>query len=70
MDADLLQSIEVAQEIFPFRRRGVLAQQIVEQLLDGKVKADPSKMSRNSWDDAAKRIREVIYGDEWYATLG
>ena len=47
MDADLLQSIEVAQEIFPFRRRVVLAQQIVEMLLHRQRQEGTKDMATN-----------------------
>ncbi len=37
--------------------------------LDGAIEADASKVSRNTWEDAARRIRDIVYGDDWYATL-
>ncbi|MCI0752671.1 glycosyltransferase family 4 protein [Teichococcus vastitatis] len=37
--------------------------------LDGERPADPTKVSRNSWADAALRIREVLYEGDWYRRL-
>jgi glycosyltransferase involved in cell wall biosynthesis len=41
----------------------------VEDWLAGKLKADPSRVSRSSWADAAERIGEVLYHNDWYHTL-
>jgi glycosyltransferase involved in cell wall biosynthesis len=41
----------------------------LQDWLAGKLTADPAKVSRNSWADAALRIREVLYDGDWYQTL-
>ena len=43
---------------------------LIEAWLSGERRADPALISRLSWADAAQRIHQVLYGDEWYATLG
>ncbi len=41
----------------------------VEDWLAGRRKTDPSKVSRTTWAEAARRINDVIYGGDWYSTL-
>lgn len=43
--------------------------QTVEDWLGGRLKTDPTKVSRTSWMQAARRIREIIYDGDWYMTL-
>ena len=48
MDSDLAQAVEVAQEVFPFwRRRAVLAQEIVEMLLHCQRQKGAEDMTAN-----------------------
>lgn len=42
---------------------------VVEAWLSGERQADPALISRVSWADAAARVHQVIYGNDWYATL-
>lgn len=41
----------------------------LENWLAGQLSAIPSKVSRNSWADAALRIRKVLYDGDWYQRL-
>ncbi len=41
----------------------------IEDWLAGRRKTDPSKVSRTTWAEAARRISDTIYGGEWYRTL-
>ncbi len=43
--------------------------QCVRGFLKGRVAVDPSKVLRSSWNDAARRIVEVILRDDWTARL-
>ena len=42
---------------------------ILEAWLSGERHADPALVSRTSWADAAARIHQIFYGDDWYAVL-
>ncbi len=41
----------------------------VEDWLAGRRKTDPSKVSRTTWAEAARRIGDVIYGGDWLLEL-
>lgn len=41
----------------------------LENWLAGQLSATPSKVSPNSWADAALRIRKVLYDGDWYQRL-
>ena len=41
----------------------------VEDWLAGRRTADPSKVSRTTWADAARRIGQIIYDGDWYREL-
>lgn len=41
----------------------------VQDFLSGRTSADPSKVLRGSWADAARRITQVIARDEWSQRL-
>jgi glycosyltransferase involved in cell wall biosynthesis len=35
----------------------------------GDIRADPAKVSRSSWADAAERVVEIIAKDDWYRVI-
>ena len=41
----------------------------VQGFLEGRLTADPSKVSRTTWAEAARRIGDVVYGGDWYREL-
>ena len=42
---------------------------LIESWLQGERQADPALISCISWADAAYRIHQILYGDEWYVAL-